>query len=182
MTDSITQWKRDCPGILIPIGTEVILKKGAQVIVTQALGGSATVNHDGNLVRISSENLDAIDLDTSKNKTVSESELNDGHIDMDSVWDQLRTCYDPEIPINIVELGLIYRCELVEDEDGGEKVEIDMTLTAPGCGMGPFLVEDVRCKILEIPNVSNVSVELVFDPPWRPDMMSDEARLEAGLY
>ena len=182
MADNITQLRRDCPGIIIPIGTEVILKKGAQVIVTQALGGSATVNHDGNLVRISSENLDAIDLDTSKNKTVSESELNDGHIDMDSVWDQLRTCYDPEIPINIVELGLIYRCELVEDEDGGEKVEIDMTLTAPGCGMGPFLVEDVRCKILEIPNVSNVSVELVFDPPWRPDMMSDEARLEAGLY
>ena len=179
MADNITQLRRDCPGILIPIGTEVILKKGAQVIVTQALGGSATVNHDGNLIRISSENLDAIDLDTSKNKTVSESELDDGNIDMDSVWDQLRTCYDPEIPINIVELGLIYRCELVEDKEGGEKVEIDMTLTAPGCGMGPFLVEDVRCKILGIPNVSNVSVELVFDPP---DMMSDEARLEAGLY
>ena len=182
MADNITQLRRDCPGILIPIGTEVILKKGAQVIVTQALGGSATVNHDGNLIRISSENLDAIDLDTSKSKTVSESEFNDCNIDMDSVWDQLRTCYDPEIPINIVELGLIYRCELVEDREGGEKVEIDMTLTAPGCGMGPFLVEDVRCKILGIPNVSNVSVELVFDPPWRPDMMSDEARLEAGLY
>ena len=182
MADNITHLRRDCPGIIIPIGTEVILKKGSQVIVTQALGGSATVNHDGNLIRISSENLDAIDLDTSKNKTVSDSELNDGNIDIDSVWDQLRTCYDPEIPINIVELGLIYRCELVEDKEGGEKVEIDMTLTAPGCGMGPFLVEDVRCKILGIPNVSNVSVELVFDPPWRPDMMSEEARLEAGLY
>tara|TARA_B100000700_G_scaffold54170_1_gene57916 strand:- start:222 stop:770 length:549 start_codon:yes stop_codon:yes gene_type:complete len=182
MADNITHLRRDCQGILIPIGTEIILKKGSQVIVTQALGGSATVNHDGNLIRISSENLDALDLDTSKSKTISESELNDDNIDMDSVWDQLRTCYDPEIPINIVELGLIYRCELAEDSEGGKKIEIDMTLTAPGCGMGPFLVEDVRCKILEIPNVRNVSVELVFDPPWRPDMMSDEARLEAGLY
>ena len=182
MADNITKLRRDCPGVLIPIGTEVILKKGSQVIVTQALGGSATVNHDGNLIRISSENLDALDLDKSENQSASEIEPNDGNIDMDSVWDQLRTCYDPEIPINIVELGLIYRCELVENEEGDETIEIDMTLTAPGCGMGPFLVEDVRCKILGIPNVSNVSVELVFDPPWRPDMMSDEARLEAGLY
>ena len=182
MVDNITQLRRDCPGILIPIGTEVVLKKGSQVIVTQALGGSATVNHDGNLIRISSEHLDALDLDIPENQSASESQLNNGNVDMDSVWDQLRTCYDPEIPINIVELGLIYRCELVEDSEGSRKVEIDMTLTAPGCGMGPFLVEDVRCKILGIPNVSNVSVELVFDPPWRPDMMSDEARLEAGLY
>ena len=101
MVDNITQLRRDCTGILIPIGTEVILKKGSQVIVTQALGGSATINHDGNLIRISSENLDALDLDTSENQSVSESETNDGNIDMDSVWDQLRTCYDPEIPINI---------------------------------------------------------------------------------
>lgn len=182
MMDNLTQLRRDCPGVLIPIGTEVILKKGSQVIVTQALGGSATVNHDGNLIRISSENLDALDLDTSENLTAPEGQLNDENIDMDSVWDQLRTCYDPEIPINIVELGLIYRCELVDDGEGSERIEIDMTLTAPGCGMGPFLVEDVRCKVLEIPNVSSVSVELVFDPPWGPDMMSDEARLEAGLY
>ena len=182
MVDNITQLRRDCLGILIPIGTEVVLKKGSQVIVTQALGGSATVNHDGNLIRISSEHLDALDLDIPENQSASEGQLNDGNIDIDSVWDQLRTCYDPEIPINIVELGLIYRCELVEDSEGSRKVEIDMTLTAPGCGMGPFLVEDVRCKILGIPNVNTVSVELVFDPPWRPDMMSDEARLEAGLY
>ena len=182
MVDNITQLRRDCLGILIPIGTEVVLKKGSQVIVTQALGGSATVNHDGNLIRISSEHLDALDLDIPENQSASESQLNNGNVDMDSVWDQLRTCYDPEIPINIVELGLIYRCELVEDSEGSRKVEIDMTLTAPGCGMGPFLVEDVRCKILGIPNVNTGSVELVFDPPWRPDMMSDEARLEAGLY
>ena len=182
MADNITQLRRDCLGILIPIGTEVVLKKGSQVIVTQALGGSATVNHDGNLIRISSEHLDALDLDIPENQSASESQLNNENVDMDSVWEQLRTCYDPEIPINIVELGLIYRCELVEDSEGVGKVEIDMTLTAPGCGMGPFLVEDVRCKILGIPNVNTVSVELVFDPPWRPDMMSDEARLEAGLY
>ena len=131
MVDNITQLRRDCTGILIPIGTEVILKKGSQVIVTQALGGSATINHDGNLIRISSENLDALDLDTSENQSVSESETNDGNIDMDSVWDQLRTCYDPEIPINIVELGLIYRCELVKDREGGEKIEIAKDIEKP---------------------------------------------------
>ena len=177
-----TQLRRDCTGILIPIGTEVTLTKGSQVIVTQALGGSATVNHDGNLIRISSENLDALDLDSSENKFFVDSEVENGKIDMDSVWEQLRTCYDPEIPINIVELGLIYRCELKRNTDGNEIIEIDMTLTAPGCGMGPFLVEDVRCKVLGLPNVNEVAVELVFDPPWRPEMMSDEARLEAGLY
>ena len=94
----------------------------------------------------------------------------------------MKTCYDPEIPINIVELGLIYRCELKKNTEGNEIIEIDMTLTAPGCGMGPFLVEDVRSKVLGLPNVNEVAVELVFDPPWRPEMMSDEARLEAGLY
>ena len=108
--------------------------------------------------------------------------LADGSVDTDLIWEQLSTCYDPEIPINIVELGLIYRCEVKASEDGGNRVEIDMTLTAPGCGMGPFLVDDVRTKVAQVPNVSDVEVELVFDPPWNQEMMSEAARLETGLY
>jgi len=172
---------RDCLGILIPIGTDINLKKGSEVTVTQALGGTATVTYEGHLVRISSDNMDALNLEPQFSPIAREDKSHDKNIDLELVWDELRTCYDPEIPINIVELGLIYRCELVK-KDGFEILEIDMTLTAPGCGMGPFLVEDVHHKVSGVPNVKDVRVELVFDPPWRPDMMSDEARLEAGLY
>jgi len=181
MNNNTVILSRDCSGILIPIGTEVNLKKGSEVTVTQALGGTATVTHEGHLVRISSDNMDALNLESEFPSVQNEDNSHDKNIDLNLVWDQLRTCYDPEIPINIVELGLIYKCELVKKDDL-EILEIEMTLTAPGCGMGPFLVEDVHHKVSGVPNVKEVRVELVFDPPWRPDMMSDEARLEAGLY
>ena len=181
MVDNVTQLRRDCPGIVIPIGTEVVLKKGSQVIVTQALGGSATVNHDGNLIRISSEHLDALDLDIPENQSASEGQLNDGNIDMDSVWDQLRTCYDPEIPANIVDLGLIYSCSLSDNSKGGSNVEIKMTLTAPGCGMGDMIAGEVKQKIEGIPGTADVSVELVWDPPWDRDMINEAAKLQLGM-
>jgi probable FeS assembly SUF system protein SufT len=114
-------------------------------------------------------------------KHQTSNEGNSGLIDDEVIWEQLSTCYDPEIPINIVELGLVYRCDVFYEETGN-RVEIDLTLTAPGCGMGPFLVDDIVSKVRQVPNVSLVDVELVFDPPWSQEMMSEAARLETGLY
>lgn len=171
---------RECPAVLIPEGTAVTLSAGTEVYVTQALGGSVTVNVNGNLARISAEHVDALGM--TRDAGPAQEAGNDGEVDESLIWAQLQTCYDPEIPINIVELGLIYRCEVVKEPDGKQRVEIDMTLTAPGCGMGPILVEDVRGKVSTVPNVSSVSVELTFDPPWNSEMMSEAARLETGMY
>ncbi len=172
---------RDCAAVLIPEGSSVTLKKGQEVYVTQALGGSVTVNVQGNLARVSADDVDALGMEAESLSVDGAARSGDGSIDMDLVWEQLSTCYDPEIPINIVELGLIYRCEIKPGADG-QRLEIDMTLTAPGCGMGPFLVDDVRSKLVQVPNVVDLDVELVFDPPWNPEMMSEAARLEVGLY
>ncbi len=173
---------RDCAAVMIPEGSKVTLAAGTVVYVTQALGGAVTVNADGNLARIAAADVDALGMEAASLPADQAQGNADGSVDTDLIWEQLSTCYDPEIPINIVELGLIYRCEVKASEDGGNRVEIDMTLTAPGCGMGPFLVDDVRTKVAQVPNVSDVEVELVFDPPWNQEMMSEAARLETGLY
>lgn len=173
---------RDCAAVLIPEGSNVTLDAGTQVFVTQALGGAVTVNVNGNLARIAAADVDALGMEATALPTDHATGAADGSVDTDLIWEQLSTCYDPEIPINIVELGLIYRCEVKSEDGGVNRVEIDMTLTAPGCGMGPFLVDDVRSKVLQVPNVDEVDVDLVFDPPWNQDMMSEAARLETGLY
>ena len=172
---------RECDAVLIPEGSTVKLAAGTEVYVTQALGGSVTVNVNGNLARIAPADVDALGMEAAVLPSANVAANADGTVDTDLIWAQLSTCYDPEIPINIVELGLIYRCEVVP-ASSGNRVEIDMTLTAPGCGMGPFLVEDVRAKVAAVPNVTDVDVELVFDPPWNQEMMSEAARLETGLY
>lgn len=174
---------RDCEAVLIPDGTPVRLEKNSVVYITQALGGSYTVNIDGNLARVGSKDADALGFEIEeKNDAESDKELTgDGSVDEALIWDQLRTCYDPEIPIDIVELGLIYNCNIVPLE-AGNQVDITMTLTAPGCGMGEFLAEDVRTKIKSLPNVTKVNIELTFDPPWNQTMMSEAARLQTGLY
>ncbi len=172
---------RECVAVLIPQGTQITLEAETQVFVTQALGGSVTVNVNGNLARIPAHELDALGMESTHADTVA-AQVIDGTVDESLVWDQLRTCYDPEIPINIVELGLIYRCEVVPVAAVGNRVEIDMTLTAPGCGMGPILVDDVTAKVREVPNVTDVKVELTFDPPWNSEMMSEAARLQTGMY
>jgi len=172
-------FSRECPATLIPSGDAVTLPEGSSGYITQALGGSFTVFIEGNLFRVAGTDADAIGKDPikapelSKNPTKNEIEA--------VIWEQLKTCYDPEIPINVVDLGLIYKCELVREPDGTRVVKIEMTLTAPGCGMGPILTEDVRDKIEIIPTVDRADVELVFDPPWNRSMMSEEALLEAGL-
>jgi len=170
---------RECPAILIPSGDEVTLPEGSSGFITQALGGSFTLFIEGNLFRIAGVDADAIGKEPLRPPKVG-PDATEAEIET-VVWDQLRTCFDPEIPINVVDLGLIYDCVLTKDPDGKRVVRIAMTLTAPGCGMGPILMEDVKEKLEIIPTVDRAEVELVFDPPWNRSMMSEEALLESGL-
>ncbi len=170
---------RDCNALLIPTGTKITIPTGSQITITQALGGSYTVNINGNLARIDSKDADALGLEIEQwPETLKKPE---GPVDEDAVWVALGTCYDPEIPVSIVELGLIYHCDIKPVKEGN-CVNVVMTLTAPGCGMGPILVEDVRAKLLAVANVTEVNVDLVFDPPWDRFMMSDEAKLQLGMF
>jgi probable FeS assembly SUF system protein SufT len=170
---------RDCAAVLIPAGEQVTLPAGTTGLMTQALGGSFTIYIEGNLFRIAGRDGDAIGKPVLATPDVPE-DATEAEIES-AVWQQLRTCYDPEIPINIVDLGLVYECKLERTESGKRLVKVKMTLTAPGCGMGDILAQDVREKIEVIPTVERAEVELVFDPPWNQSMMSEEARLEAGL-
>jgi probable FeS assembly SUF system protein SufT len=170
---------RDVKATLIPAGVEVNLRTGSVGYVTQALGGSFTVYIEGNLFRIAGSDADAIGQEPPPILTLAPDA---GDADVEKlVWDQLRTCFDPEIPINVVDLGLIYTCELTKHPDGTRAVSVRMTLTAPGCGMGEVLVQDVKEKVLMVPTVTSADVELVFDPPWSREKMSEAARLQTGM-
>ena len=170
---------RDVKAIIIPAGEELTLREGTTGFLTQALGGSFTVYVEGNLFRISGIDADALGKDPVPPPSVPDNATDE---DIEAViWEQLKTCYDPEIPVDIVNLGLVYRCDVKPLGNGERSVSVDMTLTAPGCGMGDVLVQDAREKIAVIPTVSDVDVELVFDPPWHVGMMSEEARLQTGM-
>jgi len=170
---------RECEAVIIPAGEAVTLPEGTSGYLTQSLGGSFTVYIEGNLFRIAGVDADAIGKEPLKPPEVPPDATEEA---LESVvWQQMKMCYDPEIPINIVDLGLIYRCEIERNDAGQRIVTVDMTLTAPGCGMGEILMEDVREKIEIVPTIERAEVELVFDPPWNQSMMSEEARLEAGL-
>ena len=170
---------RDVRATIIPAGEELQLRAGTSGFITQALGGSFTVYVEGNLFRIAGADADALGKEPVLPPEIP-ANATDADI-QDVIWQQLRTCFDPEIPINVVDLGLIYRCDVTPTPAGQRSVSIDMTLTAPGCGMGEILVQDAQEKIAVIPTVADVRVELVFDPPWNQSMMSDEARLQTGL-
>ncbi|MBT8084335.1 MAG: putative Fe-S cluster assembly protein SufT [Woeseia sp.] len=170
---------RKVSAIIIPAGDEVELPEGTTGFITQALGGSFTIYVEGNLFRVAGADADALGKEPVPPPAVPD-DPSDKDIE-DVIWQQLRTCYDPEIPVNIVDLGLIYRCDVKSGPDRQRSVEVEMTLTAPGCGMGDILVQDAQEKIAVIPTVGDVKVELVFDPPWNQSMMSDEARLQTGL-
>jgi probable FeS assembly SUF system protein SufT len=172
--------ERDCEAVLIPVGEKVTLPKGTSGFITQALGGSFTLYVEGNLFRIAGIDADAAGLEPIRPPKVPE-DASDRDFE-EVIWDQMRTCYDPEIPINIVDLGLIYECDIDKTDQGNRRIHVKMTLTAPGCGMGDILAADVREKIEIVPTVESADVELVFDPPWNQTMMSEEARLEAGLF
>jgi len=170
---------RDVTAVIIPAGEALTLREGTGGFITQALGGSFTIYVEGNLFRIAGADADAIGKEPVPPPAVPENATN---ADIENViWEQLKSVFDPEIPINVVDLGLIYRCEIANRPEGGRSVSVDMTLTAPGCGMGDILVQDAQEKIAVIPTVEDVRVELVFDPPWNQSMMSDEARLQTGL-
>ncbi|NQU66971.1 MAG: putative Fe-S cluster assembly protein SufT [Candidatus Marinimicrobia bacterium] len=177
--DDIITLSRDCKAVLIPAGEQVTLLKGARVRITQALGGDYTLSVNGSLVRISGEDADAIGIETEILAKQNNLPLQD--FDESIIWDQLKTCYDPEIPINIVDLGLVYDLEIDEPVEGKRNVIISMTLTAPGCGMGPFIARDVETKVQTVSGVENVMVKLVWDPMWNKDMMTDEAKLQLGM-
>lgn len=167
---------RDCPSRLVPVGTPVTIPAHTFVTITQSLGGNYTVVYQGNMVRIDGTDADALGLPPYE---LNFTDHGDGKIHEDQVWQALESVYDPEIPVNLKSLGLIYSMEV--DQQRGH-VAIAMTLTAPGCGMGPVLVGDVEYRVAMVPNVRSVDVELVFDPPWSRDMMSEEAQLETGMF
>ncbi|MEN0062958.1 MAG: putative Fe-S cluster assembly protein SufT [Myxococcota bacterium] len=174
------EFGRETEVVLIPDGYRQLMPEGTRGWITQVLGGNYTIQLDtGRLVRVSSDDADAI----GKSDEVTARPVHDPNAPLDDemVWDALRQCYDPEIPLNIVELGLIYDLDLEKTEEGHD-VRIAMTLTAPGCGMGQILADDVEARVKALPGVQTVRVELTFDPPWSPERMSEEGRLELGMF
>ena len=173
---------RDCDAIQIPSGQKTTIPSGTQGVVTQTLGGSYTIATYQGLARIAEKDLDAIGLEKPQSNGATEPAAEaTGPVDEKAVWEQLKQCYDPEIPVNIVDLGLVYDCKLIEKPEGGTKVEVKMTLTAPGCGMGPAIAHDAQSKILSIDGVDEAQVDLVWDPPWNQNMISEAGRMKLGM-
>jgi probable FeS assembly SUF system protein SufT len=170
--------RRDTEAIQIPSGNGIVLEKDLRVIITQSLGGTYTVASEYGLARISAADADALGLN--KPETAATAGGEGVQLDEKAVWDQLRTCYDPEIPVNIVDLGLVYDCSISERPEGAT-VLVKMTLTAPGCGMGPAIAAEARDKILSLPGVTDADVELVWDPPWNQDMISEGGKMRLGM-
>ncbi len=171
--------QREVDAVMVPSGHAIKLQPGLAGFISQALGGSFTLYIEGNLYRLAGTEADAIGKEPLQ---VPQLPPNSTEEDVKALaWQQMKTCYDPEIPINIVDLGLIYECDVSANDDGTRDVSVKMTLTAPGCGMGEVLVQDVKEKIEQIPTVRSAQVELVFDPPWRREMMSPAAQLQTGM-
>lgn len=178
MQTGLIELKRDCEATEIPYGGMQLLPSGTKVRIMQSLGGSYTVvTERGFMMRIEANNVDALGL-TPDVKAAAEAPA---QFSEKLVWDQLKTVYDPEIPVNIVDLGLIYSCQVIPAEGGGQKIDIKMAMTAPGCGMGDVLRADIERKLSQLPEVKEVQAEIVFDPPWNPSRMSDAAKLQLGL-
>ena len=174
---------RDVEAAVVPVGTVVTLQKGEQAYVTQSLGGSYTVVVNGNMFRIEGKNADALGLQVQTGPASSGAGKPATAAELEKqVWDAMRTCFDPEIPVNIVDLGLVYDCQIEPVAEGSNRVNVKMTLTAPGCGMGPTLQQDVQNKLVSLEGIDEANVELVWDPPWNQGLMTDAAKLQLGLY
>lgn len=175
---------RDVEASVVPIGTKVTLQKGETAHITQSLGGSYTVVVNGNMFRIAEKDADALGIEV-KAAAPAVSIAASGPMTREElekkVWESLKTCYDPEIPVNIVDLGLIYDCHLTPIGENNFKADVKMTLTAPGCGMGPVLAQDVQNKLISLEPIDEANVELVWDPPWNQGMMTEAAKLQLGL-
>ncbi|HLQ86023.1 MAG TPA: putative Fe-S cluster assembly protein SufT [Salinisphaeraceae bacterium] len=176
--DAVT-FTRDCEAVLIPAGDLVEIPEGTHGNITQALGGSFTVYIAGNLIRVAGEDADAIGQEQPEPLTLP-PDAHDEDIEALAV-EQLRTVFDPEIPINVLDLGLIYECQFDHSNPDARTIYVEMTLTAPGCGMGDIIADDLRNSLLIIPTVERVDVEIVLDPPWSMEMMSDAAKLQVGM-
>ena len=173
---------RDCPATRIPSGEAITLAKDVRVFITQALGGSYTVATDQGLARIADADADALGLEPAAPQAVAAPGAEaGGPVEDKAVWDQLRTCYDPEIPVNIVDLGLVYDCVITPRAGQGAMVDVKMTLTAPGCGMGPTIAAEAKSKVLSVPGVGDADVALVWDPPWNQAMISEAGKMKLGL-
>ena len=168
---------KDCDGILIPSGDQIKLSKGTPVKITQSLGGYFTLYVNGNLVKLDGRDGDAIGQKVDTENIHAEMT----NFDEKLIWDQLKTCYDPEIPVNIVDLGLIYNLSYKKLDNDKYYINIKMTLTAPGCGMGPAIAADAEGKVKGLPFINDVLIELVWDPIWNQDMMTEEAKLKLGM-
>ena len=177
MENDFIKIARECKGILIPSGDNIILKKGTLVKITQSLGGYFTLYVNGNLIKLSGDDADAIGKKIETKRTTQKIDK----FNESAIWDVLKTCFDPEIPVNVVDLGLIYNLETKKKSKELYLVIIKMTLTAPGCGMGPAIAQDVENKINNLSFVEDVLVELVWDPQWNQDMMTEEAKLQLGM-
>ena len=168
---------RDCDAVQIPSGHPLVLPAGMSVVVTQSLGGTFTVATPGGLARIELKDADALGIDpaaaSAKVKVEGTTEQ--------AVWDQLKSVFDPEIPVNIVDLGLVYDCAITKKDDGSTSVNVKMTLTAPGCGMGPTIAADARGKILSLEGIDDAEVELVWDPPWNQAMITEVGKMKLGI-
>ena len=180
-TDPITL-TRDVEAAVVPVGTQVTLQKGERAYITQSLGGTYTVVVNGNMFRVDGRNADALGLEVAPPPLAPAGVGPKPIEDLEKeVWDQLKNCYDPEIPVNVVDLGLIYDCKLTSLSEGSHKAEIKMTLTAPGCGMGPVIAQDVQNRLMSMEGIDEANVELVWDPPWNQAMMTEAAKLQLGL-
>jgi len=183
MSSELKTLTRDVEASVVPIGTKVTLQKGEQAHITQSLGGTYTVIVNGNMFRIESKDAGALGLEVAAAPAAAAASggpLTQEQLEK-KVWESLKTCYDPEIPVNIVDLGLIYDCHLTPIGENNYKADVKMTLTAPGCGMGPVLAQDVQNKLISLEPIDEANVELVWDPPWNQGMMTEAAKLQLGL-
>ncbi len=178
--NELIELKRDCDASLIPSGDPITLNKGEMVRITQSLGGSYTVLINGNLARIEGSDTDAIGIETVDKNDDLNIEINDENIEP-MVWDALKNCFDPEIPVNIVDLGLVYDCTIKKQKNNDYHVSIKMTLTAPGCGMAGHISNDARVKVANLRGISDVEVDIVWEPQWNQSMMTDDAKLQLGM-
>lgn len=178
-TAEAIELKRDCEAIEIPSGIPILLTKGSKVRITQSLGTGYTIMTEFHaMYRIEAKDADALGVEM---PTRTETQKPEGVLQEQMVWDVLKTIYDPEIPVNVVDLGLIYSCEIAPHERGGKQIAVKMSMTAPGCGMGNILKADIESRLSQLPEVKETHVEIVLDPPWNPGRMSEAAKLQLGF-
>jgi probable FeS assembly SUF system protein SufT len=182
MAQKQTQLTRDVDATLIPQGETCTLPQGTEVTITHTLGGNYTVMTPNGMFRISRENADALgEKQEDEENPVQAAKEHPGPPDPDALWEQLRQVYDPEIPVNIVDLGLVYKLDVEKKEDESYFVHVDMTLTAPGCGMGPTIAADAHSRLMQVPGTHDAAVDIVWDPPWTQDLISEEGKMQLGL-